>query len=605
MAFSTQRAVSDGTLQDLLLEIKYIDKEDVNVFIDDVPQVVEVDYEWISNILIRFTSPVPLDAEVLLQRATKLDNVLNIFTLGAVFDDPTMDENFRQMLYIAQEAREGSTLEEIFTNLNMHGYRVQNLGAGTEPGDAINYQQYMDDALGAGGARVAAEAARDAAVVARDGAQGFASAASASASTATTQAGIATTKAGEADTARAAAQGFATSASTSAATATTKAGEASTAQSAAEAAKLLAEAAAAASNANLLPVGGIHQYPTRVVIPAGFGAADGILVSRATFPDLWALIQAGTFPSVSDATWLADPLERGKYSTGDGSTTFRLPDYNGVQVGSIGSLFFRGSASAAGSAFRDTMQGHVHDVVDSYASGGGAAGGVYAANSVPIQVLSTGVPISDGPNGTPRTGPETRPMHFTGVWLIKLYGAAVNPGTVDIVQLAADYVALASRVLTLESRPVRTSTGATGAFQERVGIPSWVNRVTAVLSGVSTTGTQGILAQLGTAGGLVTSGYSGSHSSGAGGVSSNLYTTGQVVASQITGTILVQGRLVYERVSGSTWAGSGLMSYSGSASGFCMSGTVVTLPGALTTLRLMPGAPDTFDGGSIQWALEP
>lgn len=238
MAFSTQRSVSDGTLQDLLLEIQYIDREDINVFLDDVPQVVDVDYTWATDTMIHFTVVVPNGVEVLLQRGTSLANVLNIFTLGASFNNPTMDENFRQMLYIAQEAREGSTLEEVFTNLNMHGYKVSNMGPGTAPGDAINYQQYQDDALGAGNARAAAEAARDAA-------QGHATSASTSASTATTQAGIATTQAGLATTARIAAE----AARDAALTAETNA---ETAETNAEAAAAAAAASAASINAQPL-----------------------------------------------------------------------------------------------------------------------------------------------------------------------------------------------------------------------------------------------------------------------------------------------------------------------------------------------------------------
>ena len=141
MAYSTQRAESDGTLQDLGLEIEFIDRENVAVFIDDVLQEPGVDFEWVDDTLIHFTNPVPDGSAVLLQRNTALADVLNIFTLGAVFDNPTMDENFKQLLFIAQEAREGSTLEEVFRNLNMHGFRIQNLGAGTEPADAVNRAQ--------------------------------------------------------------------------------------------------------------------------------------------------------------------------------------------------------------------------------------------------------------------------------------------------------------------------------------------------------------------------------------------------------------------------------------------------------------------------------
>lgn len=65
-------------------------------------------------------------------------------------------------------------------------------------------------------------------------------------------------------------------------------------------------------------------------------------------------------------------------------------------------------AGSSGSVESDAMQGHFHDVVDSYAAGGGGTGGVYAANSGLVQSLVASAPISDGTNGTPRVANETR-----------------------------------------------------------------------------------------------------------------------------------------------------------------------------------------------------
>lgn len=433
MAFSTQRAVSDGTLQDLLLEIKYIDKEDINVFIDDVPQVLGVDYTWISDVLLRFTAVVPNESEVLLQRATKLDNVLNIFTLGAVFDDPTMDENFRQMLYIAQEAREGSTLEEIFTNLNMHGYRVQNLGAGTEPGDAINYQQYMDDSLGAGGARAGAEAARNAAQAAQ-------AAAATSASAAGAQAGIATSQANAAAS---------SAASANAAAAETEADKVEI--------QNLYDAIANTPGGGMKPLLYVEFAPSRLIIQAGYAAADGQLLSRSTYADAFAQATAAGLV-VSDAAWLADPTKRGMYSSGDGSTTFRLPDYNGRFAGSLGAVFLRGdgalSAAVAGVIQRDSVKAHDHSILASGRLSASVTGhpGRTAQSTVTFQQLSASPNIAVDNATSTEGGAETRPLNVTGCLVIKLFGAVVNVGAADAAQLASDYANLAATLSTLASQ---------------------------------------------------------------------------------------------------------------------------------------------------------
>ncbi|EJP1088651.1 tail fiber domain-containing protein [Salmonella enterica] len=52
--------------------------------------------------------------------------------------------------------------------------------------------------------------------------------------------------------------------------------------------------------------------------------ADGREVLRVDYPDTWEAIEAGLIPSVSEAEWQAGATLY--FSTGDGSTTFRLPD---------------------------------------------------------------------------------------------------------------------------------------------------------------------------------------------------------------------------------------------------------------------------------------
>lgn len=89
---------------------------------------------------------------------------------------------------------------------------------------------------------------------------------------------------------------------------------------------------------------------SRAVMPSGHIPADGQLLNRADYPDLWAAINAGVFISVDDTTWLnssgSQYVHRAKYSTGNGSTTFRVPDLNGQVSGSI-IPFLRGDGGGA------------------------------------------------------------------------------------------------------------------------------------------------------------------------------------------------------------------------------------------------------------------
>lgn len=87
-------------------------------------------------------------------------------------------------------------------------------------------------------------------------------------------------------------------------------------------------------------VGDFHLRDSRAYIQPYEVVSDGQLLNRADWPELWAYAQM--LSPIADADWLADPQKRGRYSLGNGTTTFRVPDRNGVQTGSIKELFGRG-----------------------------------------------------------------------------------------------------------------------------------------------------------------------------------------------------------------------------------------------------------------------
>ena len=70
---------------------------------------------------------------------------------------------------------------------------------------------------------------------------------------------------------------------------------------------------------------GIQFYTTFSTPPAGAIKANGALLLRSQFPTLFRFANAQGL--VSEATWTA--TSSGRYSVGDGSTTFRIPDDRG------------------------------------------------------------------------------------------------------------------------------------------------------------------------------------------------------------------------------------------------------------------------------------
>ena len=158
-----------------------------------------------------------------------------------------------------------------------------------------------------------------------------------------------------------------------------------------------------------------------------------------------------------------------------------------------------------------------------------------------------------------------------------------------------------------------TSTGAYGQLKystavpstsgttiEFTNLPSWVKRITMMLSGVSVNGiANGGFVQLGTGATptYTTTGYVGVGSQiGASTVSSGNYTAGFQIINQGSTAATVQGLISVTNLSGNIWTAFGATSENGSGRQFISSGAV-TLAAAVTAIRI--SHVDTFDAGTI------
>lgn len=228
-----------------------------------------------------------------------------------------------------------------------------------------------------------------------------------------------------------------------------------------------------------MPLLSVQWWVSRASIPAGCAPADGQLLSRALYPDVWAAIRDGKVPKTSEATWSSDPTQRGMFTEGDGSTTFRMPDYNGKAVGSLGALFMRGdgalSAAVAGAIQSDAMQRITGQGGEKWAvetSGTAPAGtGVFKLGTPTVMRISpapaTGCTVafdSAGSPGAKVSDSETRPLNVTGCWIIKMGSGVNNPGAIDAAAVSSTYAALVTRVEALEMRP--RSVGDGQAWQD-------------------------------------------------------------------------------------------------------------------------------------------
>ena len=172
---------------------------------------------------------------------------------------------------------------------------------------------------------------------------------------------------------------------------------------------------------------------TRAAMPGGHLACDGQLLSRTTYADLWAAVSSGMFISVSESTWQSSPSHRGKFSTGDGSTTFRLPDLNGTQSGSIASTFLRGNAGTtsaiamhgdtgtAATSGAPNINGQFTATMDGFAH---LPFGSYSNAFTPIETV--GNALASLTSGTYTNGSHTRGAVFNASNSNSLYGGSPN-----------------------------------------------------------------------------------------------------------------------------------------------------------------------------------
>lgn len=173
--YSVQIAVSDGTLTRIALSIEYFEKDDITLYrnLELTPLVLGTDWQWDGDTHINLLTgtPVPVGSYITVRRNTNIDRAFNIYDGGAAFSRDSLDENFKQMIYLAQEFTEGNGLTGLFFPLDMHGFQIKNLGTPTDPKDAVT-KEYVDTANAVQDTTFAdSQAAQDAAVAASQAVQ--------------------------------------------------------------------------------------------------------------------------------------------------------------------------------------------------------------------------------------------------------------------------------------------------------------------------------------------------------------------------------------------------------------------------------------------------
>lgn len=140
MAYSWQESVKPAGTQDIQCDIEYLDKSYIHVYLDGAETTA---FTWTSSTNIRLNSPLSVETAVLLIRKTKREYLYIAFASGAPFIEGNVDTQNTQFLHLVQELVEGRYIEGFYGDINMHRYRITNLGDPVNARDAAN-KQYVD-----------------------------------------------------------------------------------------------------------------------------------------------------------------------------------------------------------------------------------------------------------------------------------------------------------------------------------------------------------------------------------------------------------------------------------------------------------------------------
>lgn len=149
MAYSYVTYTGDGSTQIYTVPFPFIKQEDIHVFLD-AEEVPAERIEWLSEASLKLDAPPEQGAIIRIRRDTDKEEAMVDFHDGSVLSEEDLDQNTRQLLFVAQEAYdalEGSPTIDNDNKWDMRGLPIKNVGPAEDPDDAVTYRQYSTDML--------------------------------------------------------------------------------------------------------------------------------------------------------------------------------------------------------------------------------------------------------------------------------------------------------------------------------------------------------------------------------------------------------------------------------------------------------------------------
>ncbi len=139
MALSYAKIVSDGVTSRYTIPFKYFDASHISVVVYERGEVIPFTVDTTTNEVVLNYTP-PEFTTFYIRRQTPVNRTYSDFTRGNRFGEKSVNNSFLWQLYIAQELAEGGKTDaalETLSNLDMKGFKIQNLGAPKDPNDAV------------------------------------------------------------------------------------------------------------------------------------------------------------------------------------------------------------------------------------------------------------------------------------------------------------------------------------------------------------------------------------------------------------------------------------------------------------------------------------
>lgn len=200
------------------------------------------------------------------------------------------------------------------------------------------------------------------------------------------------------------------------------------------------------SNGIELPVG-FEYYVPYSELDSGQLIRDGQIVSRSVYKDLWDFVQKHPSLLLTEEQWQAElsaneGVVNNYYSSGDGSTTFRLPKAGVIELPVI-------TAENINKFSTDTQRNILGSItmVDTIGKTQVSNGALLAeVTNISSSVNNNGnwsnaITIDFDASrsvGTEHTGSEVKPKTITKLAVVQAFGRVINTGTLDINDLVND-----------------------------------------------------------------------------------------------------------------------------------------------------------------------